>query len=59
MSTYLTSGQVASLFGVDAQTVRRWVNKGYITASRTPGGHMRYDRAEVLKVAAELRGRRG
>lgn len=40
---YLTTSQVAELFGVDASAVRRWVTKGKLTPTiTTPGGHYRF-----------------
>jgi excisionase family DNA binding protein len=50
---YLTSREVARLFGVDPKTIVRWAAAGRITSVKTPGGRLRYPEAEVLA----LRGR--
>jgi excisionase family DNA binding protein len=46
-SDLLTPAEVAAAFRVDAKTVTRWANRGYLRALRTLGGHRRYQRAEV------------
>jgi hypothetical protein len=52
MSRHLTTAQLADALGVASSTVRHYRSAGRITpASQTPGGHARYDLAEV---AAEL-----
>jgi len=48
----LTSAEVAELFRVDARTVTRWAEKGRIGSFRTPGGHRRFHRADVLALLA-------
>jgi len=45
----LTVGQVATLAGVSADTIRSWERKGMLNAQRTPGGQRRFDRAEIEK----------
>lgn len=47
----LTPAEVATIFRVDVKTVGRWAKKGRLTAIRTPGGHCRYDEAEVHALA--------
>lgn len=54
----LTTGDVASLFGVDGVTVRRWVAAGRLTAVRTGSGHRRYRADEVQALHAEQGGAR-
>ena len=44
----VTTGEVAKMFSVDPKTVGRWSKIGKFTDYRTPGGHRRYDMAEVL-----------
>ncbi|AYD86271.1 MerR-like helix-turn-helix DNA binding domain protein [Microbacterium phage Efeko] len=39
----LTAGQVAALFGVRVETVRRWADDGKLTCTRTLGGDRRFD----------------
>jgi excisionase family DNA binding protein len=45
----LTPREVADILGVSATTVRRWARTGALEPSvRTPGGHRRYRRADIL-----------
>ena len=46
-SKLLTTGQVARLCGVTPDTVLKWVKKGKLPASRTPGGHYRIARQAI------------
>ncbi len=46
-SQYLTTGEVAKLCSVKADTVLKWIKKGRLAATRTAGGHHRIDRREV------------
>ena len=39
----LTAGQVAELFGVRVETVRRWADDGKLRCTRTLGGDRRFD----------------
>ncbi|MFF0912000.1 HTH DNA binding protein [Exiguobacterium phage phiExGM16] len=39
----LTAGQVAELFGVRVETVRRWCEDGKLRCTRTLGGDRRFD----------------
>jgi excisionase family DNA binding protein len=50
----LTPAEVASLFGVDPRTVTRWATSGRLSPVRTPGGHRRYRRSEVLALRDSL-----
>jgi excisionase family DNA binding protein len=43
----LKISEAAALLGVSVKTVRRWEDKGYLSAVRTPSGHRRFRRAEV------------
>ena len=50
---YYTTFQVAKFLGVSVPTVVNWVNNGWLRAHRTPGGHRRISRREVLAFAKE------
>lgn len=55
-SELLTPGEVASMFGVDPKTVTRWARGGRLRSIRTPGGHRRFYRADVLAIIEGGRG---
>ena len=42
--------EVAAIFGVDAKTVSRWARRGLISCIFTPGGHRRFNEAEVRRL---------
>jgi excisionase family DNA binding protein len=46
---FLGTHQVARLLDVDAGTVIRWVDAGEMAGFRTPGGHRRIPRQEVVR----------
>lgn len=53
----VTTGAAARALGIDRSTLNRWAEAGAVTpASRTIGGHMRWDldrlRAEIAAVQA-------
>ena len=50
---YLGTHEVARLLSVDAGTVIRWVDAGRLASFRTPGGHRRIPRQEVLRFAEQ------
>jgi excisionase family DNA binding protein len=45
---FMTTTEVAAAFRVDRNTVLRWAKTGTLPSARTPGGHRRYRRADVL-----------
>ncbi len=45
---WLTLSQVAELLGVHPSTVRLWADQGKLPVYRTPGGHRRFLRDEIL-----------
>jgi excisionase family DNA binding protein len=51
--TYYTTYQVAKYLGVSLPTVVNWVNSGLLAAHRTPGGHRRIARNDVIAFARE------
>ncbi|WP_081639799.1 MerR family transcriptional regulator [Actinomadura flavalba] len=46
----MKTSEVARLFGVTPYTVVRWTRRGFLSPGRTPAGHLRFDRAEVLRL---------
>lgn len=46
----MTPGEVAVLFKVDPKTVTRWAAVGRVRSIRTPGGHRRFYRAEIMAL---------
>jgi putative resolvase len=46
----LSINEASKLLGVTKRTLRNWEKKGKISPYRTPGGHRRYDKEELLKV---------
>jgi excisionase family DNA binding protein len=46
----LTPSEVAAILFVDPKTVTRWARAGKLDAIRTPGGHRRYLRSDVLAI---------
>lgn len=47
---WLKMGEATDLLGVSTATLRRWADAGHIHAFTTPGGHRRFDQAEVLAL---------
>lgn len=54
----LTTGQVATIFGVTPSTVQRWADQGDLSSFKTPGGHYRFriEDVEALKAASTQAG---
>lgn len=44
---WLTLGEAALFLGVDVTTLRAWADAGKVRAFRTPGGHRRFDPANL------------
>lgn len=51
--TYYTTYQVARFLGVSLPTVVNWVNSGLLVAHRTPGGHRRIARKDIVTFARD------
>lgn len=49
----LTPGEVAVLFRVDPKTVTRWAAAGRINSIRTPGGHRRFFKQEIMELLTQ------
>lgn len=46
----MTPSEVATLLGVDAETVRRYIRLGQLPANRLPSGHYRVRRDDAVKL---------
>ena len=49
---YLSSTEAAKALDITPATLRAWERKGYIHATRPPGGWRRFTREEVERVKA-------
>ena len=50
---FMTPAEVAKVFRVDPKTIARWAKEGKIASARTPGGHRRFRRDDVLRLYME------
>src|SRR5512141_1472880 len=58
-SDWVSLGPASRLLGVDPDTLRRWADAGRVRAFATPGGHRRFSRTDLERMAAARRpGRR-
>lgn len=48
----LTTGDVATIFGVTLTTVKRWAEDGRLASFRTVGGHYRFRAGDVAALKA-------
>jgi excisionase family DNA binding protein len=48
---FLSTGEVARLFGVSASSVTRWARIGALKSIRTPGGHYRFLASEIRRTS--------
>lgn len=55
-SNLLTTGEVARLLGVTRDAVLKWIKKGKLPATRTPGGHYRVPREACYGFARDPSG---
>jgi excisionase family DNA binding protein len=44
------------MLGIDPDTLRRWADEGRVAAWTTPGGHRRFDRRALERLARDRRG---
>jgi excisionase family DNA binding protein len=49
--SYYTTHQVAKFLSVSIPTVVNWINSGLLSAHRTPGGHRRISRNDIVSFA--------
>ena len=50
----LAPREVAAMLCVDPKTVTRWAQAGRLRSFRTPGGHRRYRRSDVVALLSSL-----
>ena len=50
-SEWVSLREAADILGVHPATVRNWADKGDLPARRTPGGHRRFRRGDLLNYA--------
>ncbi len=50
-SEWVSLRQAAELLGVHPATVRNWADKGELPSRRTPGGHRRFRKGDLLQYA--------
>lgn len=53
MSNFLTPAQAAEFLNVCTKTLRRWESAGRLDVIRTPTGHRRYTREELVRAMVE------
>lgn len=51
-----TVKQAAEYFGVDPQTIYRWVDAGKLSCTRTPGGGIRFTQDDYDKSSKKEKG---
>ena len=51
---WLSMREASELLGISASTLRRWSDRHTIPSSKTPGGHRRYDREDIERLAQQL-----
>jgi excisionase family DNA binding protein len=49
---WLSLGPASRLLGIDPDTLRRWADQGRVPAWTTPGGHRRFDRHALERLAS-------
>lgn len=52
-SEQFSSFQIGKMLNVSRQAVNQWIDKGYIQSYRTPGGHRRVRRADLIGFLKE------
>ncbi len=51
---WLTLGEAARLLGVDETTLRAWADAGKVKVFRTPGGHRRFNAADLRALMGDV-----
>jgi excisionase family DNA binding protein len=52
---WLSLGPASRLLGIDPDTLRRWADQGRVATWTTPGGHRRFDRGALERLATMRR----
>lgn len=52
---WLSLGPASRLLGVDPDTLRRWADQGRVKVYATPGGHRRFSRPDIARIATSQR----
>ena len=55
LKPFLSARDMARAIGVSESSVKRWVDAGLLSASRTAGGHRRIDRPEAIRFVRSRR----
>lgn len=50
VTRWLSLGEASALLGVHASTLRRWADSGRVPCQRTPGGHRRFSRQNLMPL---------
>ena len=53
-SDYLTAGEAGKMLMVSPKTVTRWADAGRIPHAVTLGGHRRFRREDIVKIARSM-----
>lgn len=53
MEDWLKTTDAARLAGVGTTAIKRWADEGRLACRRTPGGHRRYRRQDLLEILAD------
>jgi excisionase family DNA binding protein len=51
---WLSLGEACRLLQVNEATLRQWADQGYLRVYRTPGGHRRFWRDDVLSLTSQV-----
>ena len=52
-NSWLSLGEACRLLDVNEATLRQWADNGYVRVFRTPGGHRRFQREDVMSLTTQ------